>query len=72
MDLKSGTPVKDVRGRRLGHVSAVLSCCIQVSEQQLAVTREAVFLVGEFGVELICDADQLGRYACPLHTRGGP
>mgnify|MGYP001007263555 CR=1 FL=1 len=63
-----GTQIHDIRGKRLGEVRAVNSCCIQ-STEGANIQRDAILNVQEFGVELICDADQISRYACKLHTR---
>ena len=67
--IQQGTSVKDIRGRQVGVVATVRSCCIELKEGGRALQPEAVLAVGDFGVELICDADQLGRFACPIHSR---
>ena len=67
--LQLGTLVKDIRGRSLGEVGAVRSCCVQLRGADVtSIKREAFLSLGDCDVELICDADQLGRYRCPGHS----
>lgn len=65
--IEVGIPVTDVRGRRVGVVAAVNSCCIGLNDGGLVVKRDAVFTVGANAVELICDANQVTRYGCAAH-----
>jgi hypothetical protein len=62
-----GLLVIDVRGRRLGTVAAINHCCIQL-DTGYCVAAPGIFAVTTSEVEIVCDADQLQRYACPLHT----
>jgi hypothetical protein len=65
---EQGFAVKDIRGRSLGQIAAVRGCCLQLSDGRGSFKPDAVLSVGQFGVELICDAEQLSRYACQMHT----
>ncbi len=62
----TGLPVRDIRGRRVGTLSAQYSCCIRLHDGR-AIRRDALLSVDQLGAELICDGDQLARFACPLH-----
>ena len=59
--------VRDVRGRGVGAVAALNDCCIQVRGTGLAIQREGILGADQFGFELVCDYDQVQRYACPIH-----
>ncbi|MGE0599643.1 MAG: hypothetical protein AB7J35_05615 [Dehalococcoidia bacterium] len=66
--IQPGKPVFDVRGRRIGEIRDIRHCCFNVD--LFCVRPEAIFQAGDSSVELICDLDQLNRYACAVHTAG--
>jgi hypothetical protein len=63
--------VRDIRGRSLGKVLGVRSDCFQVSAptgERWHLTPGSIFSVTiPDGVSLVCDFDQVWRYACPIH-----
>ena len=61
-----GVLVVDVRGRHLGRVVAINHCCIQTDKPQV-ISSAGIFAITESEVELICDSEQISRYACPIH-----
>ena len=61
-----GTRVFDVRGRSLGAVSGVYHCCIALPGDR-HIQHGAIFNITDGGAELLCDEDQLSRYACLIH-----
>lgn len=64
--IEPGTRVHDVRGRLLGAVVSVYSCCIQLDGQRY-IQHSSVFNVTDGGIELVCDANQMDRYGCLIH-----
>lgn len=62
-----GLIVKDVRGARLGTVVFVNHCCLLLDTQH-AVAAAGIFDVTSMEVELVCDANQIERYSCPIHS----
>ncbi|MGE0600044.1 MAG: hypothetical protein AB7J35_09750 [Dehalococcoidia bacterium] len=65
-DLQLGDRVIDVRGRHVGNISDIQPCCIAVGA--IRIVPDAVLQINDSSVELICDADQLARYACSVHA----
>ena len=65
--IRTDQEIQDVRGRLLGRVKVVHPCCIE-ADTGIAVQPEAIFGITAFAVELVCDADQLTRYACGMHA----
>lgn len=64
--IEPGTRVHDVRGRLLGTVGNVYSCCIQLDGHRY-IQHSSVFNVTDGGIELVCDANQVVRYSCRIH-----
>ena len=68
-----GFEVKDVRGRRVGTVTALVGDCFEVSshysDERWNLTQESIFNVVHETVELVCDHDQLHRFPCLVHVR---
>lgn len=67
----SGMRVHDVRGRTLGAVVAVFPCCIEIVGGR-HIQRNAIFNITESGAELVCDGNQVDRYACLVHRPAIP
>ena len=65
--VRTDQKIQDVRGRVLGHVKVVHPCCIE-ADTGLAIQPAGIFSITAFAVELVCDGDQLGRYACGMHS----
>ncbi len=67
--LSLGLTVADVRERKIGHVTALLSCCFEVTtdETKLNLTPPSIFNVTTQMAILICNAEHVGNYQCLVH-----
>jgi len=70
--IRIGMSVLSVRDQHLGTLMAVNPCCLVIERPHapghLAVQPTAVYDVQFQRVVLICDENQLSRYACGMHT----
>ena len=69
--LTIGMRVCDVRNRLVGVISRINACCFEVDRRptlSLFLVSGAVYNVEAGEVDLICDTNELGRYACGLHN----
>lgn len=67
MKVRRGLLVRDVNDRMVGVVTAVAdaSFAVRATDRALWLLSEALFYVtGDFA-KLICDKDDIGRYAAP-------
>jgi hypothetical protein len=67
-----GMSVLSVRDQHIGTLMAVNACCLLIDRRDalghLAVKPGAVYDVQFQRVVLICDQDQVHRYACGMHS----
>jgi hypothetical protein len=67
-----GMSVLSVRDQHIGTLMAVNPCCLLIDRRDalghLAVKPGAVYDVQFQRVVLICDQDQVHRYACGMHS----
>jgi hypothetical protein len=66
--LSTGIIVRDIRGRRVGKVASLNSCCYEViNGENRNLVAASIFNVAIGEVTLICDIGELARYRCQSH-----
>ena len=67
--VRVGMLVRDIRGRTVGHIRTVFSCCFEVQGESFHanLNAESVYNVDTGVVSLICDMTESDRYACLIH-----
>ena len=69
--IRTGFDVFAIDDQRVGTVNRVNACCFEVSTAagRWALVVDSVFNVVVDRVTLVCNALEVGRYACQLHQR---
>jgi hypothetical protein len=63
--LEPGMPVQDSRGRSLGTIAHLRSCCLEPSAGPI-LQMDALIAVDQWGA-LVCDVDHRRLFRCPTH-----
>jgi hypothetical protein len=66
--LRIGYRVCNLRDQGIGSVTALSSCCFEITKRDglpVRLTQDALFTVENERVTLVCGLDGLERYLCP-------
>lgn len=68
--LAVGMIVYTIRGRRIGRVTQIGTCCFTVRtiERSLELTPGSIGSVADNSVTLTCDGWDFRQFACPQHS----